>query len=90
MSQHILTITLVIEVPDDEHAAIAPALARAANELLDDGALVDWIIDAAGEIDDTDMDDVISCQATCAMRKATAEEQVEVPERSEDEEDEES
>lgn len=72
MSKHTITITLVIEVPDGpRHRANVEAMDRATEDLLDDGALVDWICDAAADRDGADLDDVTSVDASHTIEPTT-------------------
>ena len=81
MSQHILTIRIVLEVPDEKSAS---AIAKATDGMLDDGTIQDWLLDAA------DVDDGCrSIEATCEMRPAKPDELVEEPEENEEEDDDE-
>lgn len=69
MSTHVLTIHLVIQVPDgdeDTHAATVEAFEAAADNLLEAGAIQKLIADAAGDFDDVDEGASIT-EASCVM-----------------------
>ncbi len=70
MTQHVITITIVVEVPDDEdtHDTDVDALESAVNDMLDEGTLQDWILDAAADHDGTSSD-VESVSASCTIEE---------------------
>lgn len=71
MSKHRLTIHLTIEVPDSEsHDETVDALETTVNDMLDDGTLQDWILDAAADHDDFD-DDTKCTKAMCLIDEET-------------------